>query len=214
MDDQSWGLSYKGTIWHNGKSQRYCEPFYNTNTKIGMLLNLYTGTLTFFKNGVNLGVAFRGKYKRVPMWSGETMRIVVLVYENDGKGALRDWGSVLEDWVMAKGPWGTGVRSLRIEWWQRGPEGLGFGPWGLSDGKGALRDWGSVLEDWVSSYLAPAKCVKILIWIFFFLRIRSLYPDFLVFFDPFYTLVLKIKILFFFFFFILREYGHLGAMGE
>ena len=63
MDDQSWGLSYKGTIWHNGKHQRYCEPFFDTNTKIGMLLNLYTGTLTFYKNGVNLGVAFRGRYK-------------------------------------------------------------------------------------------------------------------------------------------------------
>ncbi|XP_072044124.1 SPRY domain-containing SOCS box protein 3-like isoform X2 [Amphiura filiformis] len=62
-DEQSWGLSYKGTIWHNGRRERYCEPFYDTNTKIGMLLNLYTGTLTFFKNGVNLGVAFRDLHK-------------------------------------------------------------------------------------------------------------------------------------------------------
>ncbi|XP_071797556.1 SPRY domain-containing SOCS box protein 3-like [Asterias amurensis] len=59
MDDQSWGLSYKGTVWHNGTCRQYCEPFYENNTKIGILLNLYAGTLTFFKNGINLGVAFK-----------------------------------------------------------------------------------------------------------------------------------------------------------
>ncbi|XP_022095433.1 SPRY domain-containing SOCS box protein 3-like isoform X2 [Acanthaster planci] len=59
MDDQSWGLSYKGTLWHNGTSQQYCQPFYENNTRIGILLNLYVGTLTFFKDGVNLGVAFK-----------------------------------------------------------------------------------------------------------------------------------------------------------
>ena len=62
MDDQSWGLSYKGTVWHNGTCRQYCEPFYENNTNIGILLNLYAGTLTFFKNGINLGVAFKGWY--------------------------------------------------------------------------------------------------------------------------------------------------------
>ncbi|XP_052009194.1 SPRY domain-containing SOCS box protein 3 isoform X3 [Xyrauchen texanus] len=58
MDSQSWGLSYKGFIWHNGRSEKYTEPFYERNTVIGVLLDLSAGTLTFYRNGVNLGVAF------------------------------------------------------------------------------------------------------------------------------------------------------------
>ncbi|XP_064637659.1 SPRY domain-containing SOCS box protein 3-like [Lineus longissimus] len=59
-DTESWGLTYKGTIWHNGMSRKYCKPFYEPKTVIGCHLNLYDGTLTFYKNGQNLGVAFRG----------------------------------------------------------------------------------------------------------------------------------------------------------
>lgn len=60
MDDNSWGLSYKGTIWHGGKCWRYCEPFYDDRTVIAVHLNLYEGTISFSKNGKNLGVAFSG----------------------------------------------------------------------------------------------------------------------------------------------------------
>ncbi|XP_057187688.1 SPRY domain-containing SOCS box protein 3 isoform X2 [Triplophysa rosa] len=60
MDSESWGLSYKGFIWHNGRSRKYTEPFYDKNTVIGILLDLSAGTLTFYRNGVNLGVAFTG----------------------------------------------------------------------------------------------------------------------------------------------------------
>lgn len=60
IDSESWGLSYKGFIWHNGRSRKYSEPFYERNTVIGVLLDLSAGTLTFFRNGVNLGVAFSG----------------------------------------------------------------------------------------------------------------------------------------------------------
>ncbi len=60
IDSESWGLSYKGFIWHNGRSRKYTEPFYERNTVIGVLLDLRAGTLTFFRNGVNLGVAFTG----------------------------------------------------------------------------------------------------------------------------------------------------------
>uniref|UniRef100_A0A2C9JFQ0 B30.2/SPRY domain-containing protein n=1 Tax=Biomphalaria glabrata TaxID=6526 RepID=A0A2C9JFQ0_BIOGL len=59
-DKESWGLSYKGFIWHNGISKRYCDPFYERSTVIGVLLNRYKGTLSFFKNGVSLGEAFNG----------------------------------------------------------------------------------------------------------------------------------------------------------
>ena len=60
QDSHSWGLSYKGKIYHNGVGRKYCEAFFESETKIGLLLNMCEGTLTFFKNGVNLGVAFSG----------------------------------------------------------------------------------------------------------------------------------------------------------
>ena len=60
MDSNSWGLSYKGTLWHDGMCQQYTPKFYEANTVIGVNLNMYEGTLTFYKDGKNLGTAFRG----------------------------------------------------------------------------------------------------------------------------------------------------------
>ncbi|XP_029193032.1 SPRY domain-containing SOCS box protein 3-like [Acropora muricata] len=57
-DDQSWGLSYKGKIWHNGQKQQYCEPFYDST--VGVLLDMDAGTLSYFMNRKPLGVAFTG----------------------------------------------------------------------------------------------------------------------------------------------------------
>lgn len=60
-DNQSWGLSHKGVLWHNGKSRQYTRPFReNEATTIGMLFDWNKGTLTYFKDGENLGVAFTG----------------------------------------------------------------------------------------------------------------------------------------------------------
>ena len=58
LDGKSWGLCYKGTLWHNGICRKYCDPFFQS--VIGVHLDLYRGTLTFFKNGKSLGVAFTG----------------------------------------------------------------------------------------------------------------------------------------------------------
>lgn len=60
MDGESWGLSYKGSLWHNGKSRKYTEAFYDKNTVIGVLLDLNSGTVSFCRNGVSLGLAFTG----------------------------------------------------------------------------------------------------------------------------------------------------------
>ncbi|KAK3091371.1 hypothetical protein FSP39_019344 [Pinctada imbricata] len=69
LDTESWGLSYKGDIWHNGRKQQYCEAFFQEATVIGCHLNFYNGTLTFYKNGENLGVAFTGLDKvKVPLF--------------------------------------------------------------------------------------------------------------------------------------------------
>lgn len=58
-DKQSWGLSHKGELWHNGQKKKFCEPFFD-NTVIGILLDMDRGTLLFFKNKQLLGVAFTG----------------------------------------------------------------------------------------------------------------------------------------------------------
>lgn len=60
QDSESWGLSYKGTIWHAGQSRKFCEPFYAQDTVIGVHLDLTQGNLTFYKDGVCLGTAFTG----------------------------------------------------------------------------------------------------------------------------------------------------------
>ncbi|CAM1303735.1 Uncharacterised protein g3589 [Pycnogonum litorale] len=58
-DCDSWGLSHKGVVWHDGKCKSYTKPFReNVSTTIGILYDDYDGTMTFFKDGVDLGVAF------------------------------------------------------------------------------------------------------------------------------------------------------------
>lgn len=63
MDSEGWGLSYKGKIWHNGRSRQYCEPFYEKTTVITCHLDLYAGTLSFYCNRRSLGVAFTGLHQ-------------------------------------------------------------------------------------------------------------------------------------------------------
>jgi SPRY domain-containing SOCS box protein 3 len=58
-DNNSWGLSHKGEIWHNGQKKKFCEPFFDS-TVIGILLDLDQGNLSYFKNKEHLGVAFTG----------------------------------------------------------------------------------------------------------------------------------------------------------
>ena len=60
-DDQSWGLSHKGFLWHSGKHRQYTKPFReNVATTVGIFFDGITGTITYFKDGVSLGVAFNG----------------------------------------------------------------------------------------------------------------------------------------------------------
>lgn len=58
-DSNSWGLCHKGYLWHNGTSKYYCEPFFDKDTIIGVLLNTYDRTVNYFMNGNHLGTAFR-----------------------------------------------------------------------------------------------------------------------------------------------------------
>lgn len=60
-DDQSWGLSHKGLLWHGGRWTHFTKPFReNVATKIGILFDGIAGTLTYYKDDKCLGVAFKG----------------------------------------------------------------------------------------------------------------------------------------------------------
>lgn len=59
-NEHSWGMSHKGIVWHNGTGLRYAKCFKeNLATTIGLLFDGIDGTLTYYKDGVCLGVAFR-----------------------------------------------------------------------------------------------------------------------------------------------------------
>lgn len=60
-DDQGWGLSHKGLLWHNNQWVYFTRPFpENKPTTIGLLFDAIQGTLTYYKDGACLGVAFTG----------------------------------------------------------------------------------------------------------------------------------------------------------
>lgn len=60
-DANGWGLSHKGLLWHGGTGLHFTKRFVeNQATKIGLLFDGVNGTLTYYKDGKCLGVAFRG----------------------------------------------------------------------------------------------------------------------------------------------------------
>uniref|UniRef100_A0A182MEB4 SPRY domain-containing SOCS box protein 3 n=1 Tax=Anopheles culicifacies TaxID=139723 RepID=A0A182MEB4_9DIPT len=60
-DRNGWGLSHKGLLWHGGVARNYTKRFKeNQSTKIGLLFDGIAGTLTYYKDDVCLGIAFRG----------------------------------------------------------------------------------------------------------------------------------------------------------
>ncbi|XP_055338164.1 SPRY domain-containing SOCS box protein 3-like [Paramacrobiotus metropolitanus] len=83
-DGESWGLCHKGFIHHQKQQRRYCDPFEeNTPTVIGVLCNGMDGTVTFYKDGHSLGVAFQGvnecKKELYPMASSTAAKTVMHV---------------------------------------------------------------------------------------------------------------------------------------
>ena len=58
-DNHSWGLSHNGDICSNLKTEIYCQKFTEAETRIGVLLDFNDNSLLFYKNGVELGVAFK-----------------------------------------------------------------------------------------------------------------------------------------------------------
>lgn len=63
-DENGWGLSHKGLLWHGGTAYQFTKLFKeNVPTKIGILFDGIYGTLTYYKDGCCLGVAFRNLNK-------------------------------------------------------------------------------------------------------------------------------------------------------
>jgi len=59
-DESGWGLNHRGILWHNGVEKEYIKPFEEFKTTvIGLLFDGIQGTLTYYKDGVCLGVAFQ-----------------------------------------------------------------------------------------------------------------------------------------------------------
>jgi SPRY domain-containing SOCS box protein 3 len=57
----SWGMSHKGFLWHGSNHKQYTKSFKeNVSTTIGLYFDGFAGTLTYYKDGVSLGVAFTG----------------------------------------------------------------------------------------------------------------------------------------------------------
>ncbi|CAB3371581.1 SPRY domain-containing SOCS box protein 3-like [Cloeon dipterum] len=60
-DENGWGLSHKGLLWHQGKWSPYTKPFReNEPTTVGVLFDGIAGTLSYYKDCRYLGVAFQG----------------------------------------------------------------------------------------------------------------------------------------------------------
>lgn len=74
-DSQSWGLSYSGMIHHKGQKQNYA-PKFGQGSIIGVHLDAWNGTLSFFNNRQFLGVAFKNLHGKTlyPMASSTAAR--------------------------------------------------------------------------------------------------------------------------------------------
>uniref|UniRef100_A0A0N5AUS4 SPRY domain-containing protein n=1 Tax=Syphacia muris TaxID=451379 RepID=A0A0N5AUS4_9BILA len=58
FDDQSYGLSYNGQIFHNGIGVQFCKPFHNP-CSLSILFHGPSASIGFFRNEVFLGWAFK-----------------------------------------------------------------------------------------------------------------------------------------------------------
>jgi SPRY domain-containing SOCS box protein 3 len=57
-DKHSWGLNHCGFLCHDSKTKLYCEKFCEVETVVGVLMDFYSKSLSFYKNGIEMGVAF------------------------------------------------------------------------------------------------------------------------------------------------------------
>jgi SPRY domain-containing SOCS box protein 3 len=58
-DRNSYGLTHNGQLWHRNETTKFCGSWNESDSVIGCLFNGYNGTLSYYKNGLCLGVAFK-----------------------------------------------------------------------------------------------------------------------------------------------------------
>lgn len=78
-DAESWGFSYTGLFYHNGESRLFQR--FSQGSIIGVHLDMWFGTLSFFRNRQSIGTAcsgLRGK-KLLPMVSSTAARSVMRI---------------------------------------------------------------------------------------------------------------------------------------
>ncbi|ESO83919.1 hypothetical protein LOTGIDRAFT_107918 [Lottia gigantea] len=75
QDAESWGLSYTGSTQHRNNKTRYSSKF-GQGSIIGAHLDMWRGTLAFYKNRKPLGIAYTGLQGKVlyPMVSSTAAR--------------------------------------------------------------------------------------------------------------------------------------------
>jgi len=97
-DPHSWGLSHKGLLWHAGESWQYTEKFpENVPTTVGLLFDGIKGTLRFYKDGQDLGMAFSGldiEEPLYPMIASTVARSEITL----GSRRRMQWN--LQDWCL------------------------------------------------------------------------------------------------------------------
>ena len=57
-DSSSYGLCHKGTICHNNITKSYCDPFFDKDTVVGVLIDMAKKKIHYFINNNYMGVAF------------------------------------------------------------------------------------------------------------------------------------------------------------
>lgn len=58
IDKNSYGLTQNGQVWHGNGSKQFCSAW-GANDRIGCLFNGFNGQLSYYRNGIFLGVAFK-----------------------------------------------------------------------------------------------------------------------------------------------------------
>lgn len=100
-DENGWGYIANKAIWHNKGRIRYYGDVFRENDRIGVTLNMDNGTLSFSRNGIDLGVAVEGL-------SGDLYPAFSLYNEND-QISLKP-----ENFTSSKGISGGYLTSLKL----------------------------------------------------------------------------------------------------
>lgn len=112
-DVNGWGLAGNGQKYTNGAASAYTTGF-AANDVLGVILDLDGGTLSFSKNGANLGVAFSGL-------AGKTLRAAVGNNSGSNTSGFANFGQSLKYAPPAGFALGWGVRQggnlLPLETW-------------------------------------------------------------------------------------------------